>query len=287
MVLGLFLSYSRGALFAAVVGSVTVILLAPSGRTQLRAVVATVVPGALAAAVGSQLPTINSLTPGEAGEPAQGAAMLVVLAVLAGLAVVATSRAAAAHAGASRLLPQIPRLRLAAGLAVVTIAGLATVAAVEGPQGRSAGAATNAARYTSTDSTRYAYWETALEAFARSPVEGTGSGGFAVEWRARSDREEEATDAHSLYIETLSELGLAGAVLLALFMGGVAAAAARLDRRDPAAATGLVAGVLTWAVHAGLDWQWELPAVTGVALVLAGAIIAGSDERAGPAVRAP
>ena len=53
---------------------------------------------------------------------------------------------------------------------------------------------------------------------------GTGAGGFAVEWRRQPDRNERAADAHSFYIETLAELGLVGAALLALFLGGVAAA---------------------------------------------------------------
>jgi hypothetical protein len=41
-----------------------------------------------------------------------------------------------------------------------------------------------------------------------------------------------------------------------------------MARRSPQAA-GAIAALVTYAVHAGLDWDWELPALTLVALVLA------------------
>jgi hypothetical protein len=36
-----------------------------------------------------------------------------------------------------------------------------------------------------------------------------------------------------------------------------------------------------WAVHAGLDWDWEMPAVTLPALALGAAAIAWSEELSG------
>jgi O-antigen ligase len=171
------------------------------------------------------------------------------------------------------------RRATAAAAVVLALAGIAGVALLEdSPSARPGADATSAKRFRSADTLRYSYWEVALEAFADHPLKGTGSGGFAVEWRRQPDRPERAVDAHSLYIETLAELGLVGAALLALFMGGVAVAAARLGHRDPAAAAGLAAGLVTWTVHAGLDWDWELPALTGVALVLAAAAVGWDDE---------
>jgi O-antigen ligase len=82
-------------------------------------------------------------------------------------------------------------------------------------------------------------------------------------------------DAHSLYFETLGELGLVGGLLLGLFIFAVAAgtvAAARARPDDlvlPAAAAAMAA----FAVHAGVDWDWELPAVTLPALLLAAAAV--------------
>ena len=65
-----------------------------------------------------------------------------------------------------------------------------------------------------------------------------------------------------------------------LFLGGVGAAAVRLYRSDPGAAAGLIAALAAWTLHAGLDWDWEMPAVTLTALLLAAALIAWSEEPA-------
>jgi hypothetical protein len=74
--------------------------------------------------------------------------------------------------------------------------------------------------------------------------------------------------------------------MLVLFLAGVGAGAVRLYRREPAAATGLAAGLAAWAIQTGLDWNWEMPAVTLQALLLAAAAIAWG-ERAEPAVAQP
>ena len=132
----------------------------------------------------------------------------------------------------------------------------------------------------SIDTNRYRYWEVASRNFADHPIEGLGSGGFQAEWLKTSDRVDASGDAHSLYLETAAELGVVGLAPLLLFLGGVAAALVRLYRRDAAAATGVAAGLATWAFHAGLDWDWEMPAVTLPALLLAAAAV---SERRGPA----
>jgi hypothetical protein len=38
--------------------------------------------------------------------------------------------------------------------------------------------------------------------------------------------------------------------------------------------------VATWAFHAGVDWDWEMPAVTLAALLFAGALLALADRAA-------
>ena len=56
--------------------------------------------------------------------------------------------------------------------------------------------------------------------------------------------------------------------------GGVVASA----RRVPAPAlAGPAAALAAWALHAGLDWDWELPALTLVAVLLAGALMAAAE----------
>ena len=142
----------------------------------------------------------------------------------------------------------------------------------------------DAARFGSVGSNRYAYWRVAVDACADHPLEGVGAGGFRVEWLARRPFAETVRDAHSLELETLAELGLVG-----LALPGAAVRRRRSPRArraaDPALAAGPAAALAVWAVHSGVDWDWEMPALTLVAVVLAGAVLGadpGSSVRAGP-----
>jgi hypothetical protein len=60
-----------------------------------------------------------------------------------------------------------------------------------------------------------------------------------------------------------------GLALLALLYGGVAARARRLYAVDPALAAGPIAGLTVFALHAGVDWDWEMPAAALPALIMA------------------
>ena len=123
---------------------------------------------------------------------------------------------------------------------------------------------------------RYDYWRVAAGTFADHPLKGIGTGSFRVEWLLHRDRDESVRDAHSLYLETAAELGVIGLAALAALFGGVIAAARRA--RLPAASAALAA----YAVHAGIDWDWELPGLTLFAVLLAGRLLAASE----PAARA-
>jgi O-antigen ligase len=145
------------------------------------------------------------------------------------------------------------------------------------------------ARLVSSDSVRGDFWRVARGAFADEPLRGVGSGGFAVAWLRERPILYSARDAHSLYLETLAELGVVGLALLLAFLGGVAASARQAHRRDPVLVAGPVAVLCAWVVHAGLDWDWEMPALALVFVVLAGLVVAqaGEDEppAAAPAAR--
>ncbi|HEY6781015.1 MAG TPA: hypothetical protein VI111_08680, partial [Thermoleophilaceae bacterium] len=65
---------------------------------------------------------------------------------------------------------------------------------------------------------------------------------------------------------------------LVLLLVGVALAAARALWLQPTLAVGPIAALATWALHAGLDWDWELPAVTLIAVLLAGLLVALAED---------
>jgi O-antigen ligase len=196
----------------------------------------------------------------------QGALMLLALVLLGGLSALLQWR------GRAAALPLLRR-RLAAGIGVVVVAAALAVAlgiADHGPNAPARGA--TAKRLAQVGSNRYDYWKVALEAFGSEPLRGAGTSAFAVEWLRRRSLNESVRDAHSLYLETAAELGLAGLAALTLFLVGLAAAARRSYREDPALVTGWCAALAVFALHAGLDWDWEMPAVTLPALLLAAAI---------------
>jgi hypothetical protein len=92
-------------------------------------------------------------------------------------------------------------------------------------------------------------------------------------------------DAHSLYVEQLGELGLVGAALLVIALGAILLALIRRARGPEREVWGaLLAGAVVWTVHAGVDWDWEMPAVTAWLFAAGGLALAAPLERlrAGP-----
>ena len=85
-------------------------------------------------------------------------------------------------------------------------------------------------RLTTIATNRADYWSVALGEFGDRPLAGDGAGSFGVSWRRERRSDEFALDAHSLYVETLGELGLVGALLLAAFLAAALAAVAGRGR---------------------------------------------------------
>ncbi len=122
-------------------------------------------------------------------------------------------------------------------------------------------------------------WRVAWDEWEANRVIGTGAGTYWQSWAADRPIGLEVQDAHSLYIETLGELGVVGLalLLLALLVPVVAAVRTRATAVVPAAFGGYVA----WLAHAGVDWDWELLGVTLPALLVGVALVAAArrDER--------
>jgi hypothetical protein len=259
LVPGLLLTFSRGALGAAAAGLVVLVLLAPT-RAHVRAALLIVALGALAAIPALVFDGVRAHADGgRAGEGAIALAWLVALAALGG-----------------RLArePDHARLHrhLRSGLAAAALVAVAALAvAVSGEDRASPAAGTTAKRFTTVQTTRGDYWEVAAGMAADAPLRGDGAGSFRVHWARERPYVDGARDAHSLYLETLAELGLVGLGLLAAFLIAVAIGVRASWRADALAAAGPAAALVAFALHAGLDWDWELPAVTLPALALAAA----------------
>ena len=124
---------------------------------------------------------------------------------------------------------------------------------------------------------RIEHWEVALDAFTDEPLTGTGAGTFGITWARERPITLKVEDAHSLYVELLSELGIAGLLLVLAALGLVLWGFARWCRGPDRHLYGvLFAAGSAWAIHAGIDWDWELPAVTAWFWAFGGMALAAS-----------
>jgi O-antigen ligase len=264
----LFLTYSRASWLALAAGLVYLLILRRRAAVPLAAGLALGVIGVLIVAV-QAFPSVLGDEDARTGPGLAYGAILAVACAATALAHLRLSRAPAAN----RDLPIGPRLVRGAAIATIPVVfaiGLGVAMGGGGDEVKSGGA-----RVATLDTNRGALWGVAIDAFAEHPVTGVGTSSFAVEWLRERDEVDRALDAHSLYVETLAELGLVGALLLAAFLlasGAGMVAAARAAPRDPVVAAA-TAAVVAFAVHAGFDWDWESPALALTALVLLAALL--------------
>jgi O-Antigen ligase len=275
---GVYLSFARGAIAAAVVGLVILVALVPT-MPQLRACAVVLAAGVAAAAVSGLVPAVASLED-SATRSRDAALVLVALTALAAAAAFVLTRLAGRRAGPDDAWPR--SLRHAPALAAATVAAVAVGLVIGGlgekPSEAELSAGAEARRFASVSSNRYEYWRVGLEAFERAPLAGVGSGGFRVEWLRERPIPETVKDAHSLEVEIAAELGIVGLLAFGIMLAGVVLAALRAMRRDAAAAAGPCAALLVWFLHASIDWDWQLPAVTLPAVVLAGGLVVLSEK---------
>jgi tetratricopeptide (TPR) repeat protein len=198
-------------------------------------------------------------------------------------------------------LKQLRMPRLATRIALVAIAfvGLAGIAAAnpverfrEFKSAPDSGAEIGESYVTghlanSSGSGRYQFWSTALDAFSHDPITGIGAGGYEAWWAEHGSISRTVRDAHSLFFETVGELGVLGLLLIVSFLGLGALYGWRRRGTSPngsveVALALLAAGVLA----AALEWTWELPAafapvVVAVALLTGPATLRRSGDPAG------
>jgi hypothetical protein len=300
----LLLTFSRGAIAAGAVGMLALLL---AGRP--RALLGGLLAGAPAATVavvaayGADL--LATTDPTSAAATAQGhdVALVVGACVLAAAALRALLLPVDRRIAALPLPPQLRRreVRFAAAGAVA-LAGLLAALALGAPgaaerqfdrfaHGERLGSepADQRSRLTEVSNNgRVDEWRVALDAYERESLRGMGAGTYALEWDRDRPTGNSVEDAHSLYAEVLGELGIVGFLLVAavilLVLGGFAALARGPDRVVGGALLG--AGT-AWALHAGIDWDWEMPAITfwffaAGGLALAAPVGAAAGARAAP-----
>lgn len=283
-----YLTYSRAAVGGSVLGLVVLLALSRNRATLvLNAVIALATSVTVVVIIRGQ-PGIADATSGKGWSTVLGS--ILVTALICGVTAWLTSRVGADDL---RLSPRVTRVVVPVAV-VLAVFGLATAAASFGPQAwdsfttsdlREAG--DPASRLTTLNGYRHLHWEVALDEFSAHPWTGTGAGTYEYSWN-QSGYSGFVRDAHSLYLETMAELGVPGLLALLAFIAGLGFVLWSALRRasgapERGAVAGAAAAVAAYAFGAGVDWLWESPAVTVMALTLVGAmVLAGARGASAP-----
>jgi hypothetical protein len=123
---------------------------------------------------------------------------------------------------------------------------------------------------------RLPLWRVAWREFKAKPVLGQGAGTFENSWdRYGTKAAGSVVNAHSLYLENLDELGIVGAgLLVAAILTMLAVTAIRIRGPNRPLLASVFAVLIMWALHAGFDWDWQMPVVTLVFFALGGVALA-------------
>jgi O-antigen ligase len=291
----LLLTFSRGAVAAVIAGVVVVVVVGRPAALLSGAIAAA--PAVFVAVRGAyDAELLATVDPTTAAATAQGhdLALLVALCALGAGAARAVLLLLDARVARVRVPARLRRreLRWAAALApAVVVLAAALALGVPGEISSRYDGFVNEREVSDSGSVRSRllapgnngridHWEVALDAYRENRLHGDGAGTYALRWDRDRTTTFQAEDGHSLYLEVLGELGLVGIGLLALalllILGGFAALARGPDRMIGAA---LFAAGVTWALHAGVDWQWEMPAVTAWVFATGGLALAGRVDR--------
>jgi hypothetical protein len=238
-------------------------LLAGAGATLSRAGAAAFAVGLLVLcwAVG-----VRVLARAAAG-PVAGAGVLL-LGLVPSLRATAPARPAiAALAVAAGLVIAVLIQRFTGPALALPIAGAALAAALfviyRGPEVHSAVRALAHARFTLASSARSGETAAALLIIEHHPLAGVGPGHATLRWVGPGGGLYFDQYSHNEYLQVLTDLGLAGAALAAIF--GVTVGRllwrARADVPERALWAGAVAAATAFLLHSGFDFLWQVPAI--------------------------
>lgn len=294
----MYLSFSRGAWLALIVG--VLVLVALGAHRGSLVLTFAIVGGAVTLAL-LRLRSYPALTVDPsmgAGQESAGHAYAPQLVLIAAGAAVAQGVIAAGRAS-DRVMESVSRAARPVGVVVTVILAVFAVLAYGLRAGDLEGwtadrlqatsswvddqwdefvsptvfTASGTARLTTARGTRSDVYRVAFDAFEGTPLIGEGGGSFEQRWIRDRNVDESVRNAHSVGLESLGELGIVGALLLLAFVGSLGVAAVRSRLRPGGLARSQVAAVggacAVWLFHSFVDWDWQMTALTGMSLVLA------------------
>jgi len=288
----LYFTFSRGGWAAGAVGLALAVVIDPRRLQLLLAGIVLAPASALAVLISSNQDALTRTDAPLASASREGHRLALYVLLLVG----ASALLGLGLALAARRITPPRQVRLAFGavLALVAVASLLTVfVRYGGPveltrKGYDAFTTTkgetptnlNERLFTFSGSYRSELWHVAWRDYEANPIVGSGPGTYEQYWDQHRPLQHKVRDAHNLYLEVLAELGPLGLLLLLLALGApiVAGMAARAHPLVPFA----LAAYAAFLVHATVDWDWEMAAITLTALTCAAALLAAADRREAP-----
>ena len=286
----LLLTFSRGAIAVAVIGLIAYCLLTRFSTlpTALIALAPTTVIALHSAWDATLLATKHAASPAAVSQGHH-------VAIVVGACVLGAGLLRAALLAVDRRIvdlplvrsPPAPAVRRGAGAAAIVLTVAIALAAGAGgfavreyndfiSHNTAASASQTRERLTDpANDNRLPLWRAALKIFETQRLRGTGAGTYQQYYFRYRTVSVYVTDAHSLYLQSLAELGVVGFVLiLVVVVGMLGGLAARIRGRDRSLYAALFAMALAWAIHQGFDWDWQMPAVALGLFILAGLALA-------------
>jgi O-antigen ligase len=325
LVAALLLSYSRGALVAAVIGLACWFILVPLRLRGTLILALGVAAGGAVMLWALGVPGITSDGQSMQSQTSAGHTFGVILAVMllvslaAGLAAAfGADRAQLSAADRRRvgtvlvgLLACVPVVALIAlSLSSRGFTGEISYAVSKLTSSNVGSGGATASRLLAEDNSHARYWREGIKVGEHASFKGVGGLGFGTA-SLRYSSSGAAANAHSFVIETFADFGLIGLVVtFALLVAWAVAAARATGLRRPTGAwlrskgrsspvepvperaaeraglLTLLAVVVIFGVHSMLDWTWFIPGLAVPALVCAG-WLAGRGPLAQPVGRAP
>jgi hypothetical protein len=287
-----FFTLSRGGIAAIVVALAVYVALAPDRLPKLLSLAVMAGGGGLLVAIASSR---SDLVHGHLNAAAHDQGNEILLIAILICAVVGLLQAGISFALERRTRPRWTRVSrrhsqvaLGSTIALIVVVGLAAGApgkvshAWHDFKQPSSGPGRGTERLSSiAGESRYQFWSSAVREFKSKPLTGTGSGTFALWWTRDGNSPEIVVDTHSLYLQTLGELGLVGLALLAAFIalclvGGTLRVVRSKVETRPVLAAALAGSTALW-VTSIFDWTWKVPVLPGASLLLISVLLMHRD----------
>jgi tetratricopeptide (TPR) repeat protein len=278
-----FLTQSRGILLGLALGAVVTLALGPD-RVR-RAYVAGLLVVLVAAAAHWLLRPFHAfdgghgyVTSADIAVAARAAGLVTLVAFVLGFSFALLDSGLRAHTAAVKWLRAIARALLAAIVVGAVAGGLvamgnpATFLQHKWHQFHNLNAATpTSTRYASVGGQRYDLWRVAMKEFDSAPLIGVGADNYSAGYYRYRSTNRNLDDPHSLVFSLLSEEGLVGTGLFAVFLAGIVGVlCVGWPRLDPQSRRHAVGPIATGAVLLGqsaVDWIWRIPGLTAVGLL--------------------